>query len=319
MSSSHCFCIAGHHIRINFNDDDSQNNMGLLPSFRPFTINTPPSTSHLSPLTSHLFVMDVDDSLRPAKEKKLVRKFDTGNGDTIVHQLPDGGYQYIVRDIMGNDCCLLIANEKFTHCRCALNGDWTMRSFGLNNALMMTFAFAGAYHQTMLIHASATMIEERKEESGERKEESIGFPFIAASGTGKSTHTSLWLKHIEGAQLLNDDNPIIRIIDGTPYLFGSPWSGKTPCYRNRKTRLGAVTRIERAPQNSIERLSPIEAFASLLPACSSMKWDEGTYRLLCDAITRIIETTPIYTLHCLPDEEAAQLSYQTLTEGWKRA
>ena len=296
MSSSHCFCIAGHHIRINFNDDDSQNNMGLLPSFRPFTINTPPSTSHLSPLTSHLFVMDVDDSLRPAKEKKLVRKFDTGNGDTIVHQLPDGGYQYIVRDIMGNDCCLLIANEKFTHCRCALNGDWTMRSFGLNNALMMTFAFAGAYHQTMLIHASATMIEERKEESGERKEESIGFPFIAASGTGKSTHTSLWLKHIEGAQLLNDDNPIIRIIDGTPYLFGSPWSGKTPCYRNRKTRLGAVTRIERAPQNSIERLSPIEAFASLLPACSSMKWDEGTYRLLCDAITRIIETTPIYTL-----------------------
>ena len=300
MSSSHCFCIAGHHIRINFNDDDSQNNMGLLPSFRPFSINTPPSTSHL-------FVMDVDDSLRPAKEKKLVRKFDTGNGDTIVHQLPDGGYQYIVRDIMGNDCCLLIANEKFTHCRCALNGDWTMRSFGLNNALMMTFAFAGAYHQTMLIHASATMIN------------SIGFPFIAASGTGKSTHTSLWLKHIEGAQLLNDDNPIIRIIDGTPYLFGSPWSGKTPCYRNRKTRLGAVTRIERAPQNSIERLSPIEAFASLLPACSSMKWDEGTYRLLCDAITRIIETTPIYTLHCLPDEEAAQLSYSTLTEGWKRA
>ena len=265
--------------------------------------------------------MDVDDSLRPAKEKKLVRKFDTGNGDTIVHQLPDGGYQYIVRDIMGNDCCLLIANDKFTHCRCALNGDWTMRSFGLNNALMMTFAFAGAYHQTMLIHASATMIEERKEESGERKEdtESIGFPFIAASGTGKSTHTSLWLKHIEGAQLLNDDNPIIRIIDGTPYLFGSPWSGKTPCYRNRKTRLGAVTRIERAPENSIERLSPIEAFASLLPACSSMKWDEGTYRLLCDAITRIIETTPIYTLHCLPDKEAAQLSYQTLTEGWKRA
>ncbi|MBO7109919.1 MAG: hypothetical protein J6V97_07470, partial [Prevotella sp.] len=276
-----------------------------------------------SPLTSHLFVMDVDDSLRPAKEKKLVRKFDTGNGDTIVHQLPDGGYQYIVRDIMGNDCCLLITNDKFSHCRCALNGDWTMRSFGLNNALMMTFAFAGAYHQTMLIHASATMIsQERCEVRGERCEggdDYVGYPFIAASGTGKSTHTSLWLKHIKGAQLLNDDNPIIRIIDGTPYLFGSPWSGKTPCYRNRKTRLGAVTRIERAPENSIERLSPIEAFASLLPACSSMKWDEGTYRLLCDAITRIIETTPIYTLHCLPDEEAAQLSYQTLTEGWKRA
>ena len=305
MSSSHYFCIAGHNIRISFNDDDSQNNMGLLPSFRPFAIKEKPENS------TYLFTIDVDDSLRPAKEKKLVRKFDTGNGDTVVHQLADGGYQYIVRDIMGNDCCLLITNDKFSHCRCALNGDWTMRSFGLNNAMMMTFAFAGAYHQTMLIHASATMINTGDEE--------IGFPFIAASGTGKSTHTSLWLKHIEGVQLLNDDNPIIRIIDGQPYLFGSPWSGKTPCYRNRKTRLGAVTRIERAPENSIERLSPIEAFASLLPACSSMKWDEGSYRPLCDAITRIIETTPIYTLHCLPDEEAARLSYQTLTEQWKKA
>ena len=305
MSSSHYFCIAGHNIRISFNDDDSQNNMGLLPSFQPFAIKEKPENS------TFLLTIDVDDSLRPAKDKKLVRKFDTGNGDTVVHQLADGGYQYIVRDIMGNDCCLLITNDKFSHCRCALNGDWTMRSFGLNNAMMMTFAFAGAYHQTMLIHASATMINTGDEE--------IGFPFIAASGTGKSTHTSLWLKHIEGVQLLNDDNPIFRIIDGQPYLFGSPWSGKTPCYRNRKTRLGAVTRIERAPENSIERLSPIEAFASLLPACSSMKWDEGSYRPLCDAITRIIETTPIYTLHCLPDEEAARLSYQTLTEQWKKA
>ena len=325
MSSSHWFCIAGHHICINFNDDNSQNNMSLLPSFQPFTLPSPPpfcrggeTVPKASPAgeglegASPLFTLDVDDSLRPAKEKKLVRKFDTGNGDTVVHQLPNGGYQYIVRDVMDNDCCLLIANDKFTRCRCALNGDWTMRSFGLNNALMMMFAFAGAYHQTMLIHASATMIgDERSEVSGEY----VGFPFIAASGTGKSTHTSLWLKHIEGAQLLNDDNPIIRIIDGQPCLFGSPWSGKTPCYRNRKARLGAITRIERAPENSIERLKPIEAFASLLPACSSMKWDEGTYRLLCDAITRIIETTPVYTLHCLPDAAAARRSFATITNN----
>lgn len=305
MSSSHYFCIAGHNIRINFNENDSLNNLGLLPSLRTFAKDsgTPPNEDIQE--SELLFTLDVDDSLRPEKEKKLVRKFDTGNGDTIVHQLPNGGHQYIVRDIMGNDCCLLIAKDKFTNCRCALNGNWTMRSFGLNNALMMVFAFAGALHQTMLIHASATMITIGGEE--------VAFPFIANSGTGKSTHTSLWLKHIEGAQLLNDDNPIIRIIDGQPFLYGSPWSGKTPCYRNRKARLGAVTRIERASQNSIEKLPPVAAFASLLPACSSMKWDVETYGHLCDAVTAIVETTPIYTLHCLPDEEAARLCYSTIT------
>lgn len=290
---NHVFKIAGLNVKITFGDSD-KNGIYLLPSFRPFETG--------DVVNDFFFTLTVDDALRPSKDKRLVRKFDTGNGDTLVFQLPDGGYQYIIRDIRNRDCCLLITNEHFTECRCALNGDWVMRSFGLNDALMLIFAFAGSYHQTMLIHASCIMLGE------------WAYPFIAQSGTGKSTHSSLWLKHIEGAELLNDDNPIIRIIDGEPYIFGSPWSGKTPCYRNRQARLGAVTRIDRALQNSIERLSPVKAFASLLPACSSMKWDATIYRNLCDAVTRIIETTPIYTLHCLPDQEAALLCHRTLTQ-----
>ena len=291
---NHSFKIAGLNVQIIFTDSD-KNSMQLLPSFRTFETN--------EAVDDLFFTLTVDDALRPAKEKQLVRNFDTGNGDTLVYQLPDGGYQYIIRDTRNRDCCLLIANKQFTDCRCALNGDWVMRSFGLNDALMLIFAFAGSYRQTMLIHASCIMLD------------GVGYPFIAQSGTGKSTHSSLWLKHIEGAELLNDDNPIIRIIDGKPYIYGSPWSGKTPCYRNRQARLGAVTRIDRAPQNSIERLKPVKAFASLLPACSSMKWDSTIYRNLGDAVTRIIETTPVYTLHCLPDQEAALLCHKTLTQA----
>ena len=291
---SKTFNIAGLTVRLVFAPSD-KNSMLLLPSFAPFETAEEGGDC--------FFRLTVDDALRPAQEKTLVRTFDTGNGDTVVYQLPDGGYQYIIRDIRNRDCCLLITNERFTDCQCALNGDWTMRSFGLNNALMLIFAFAGSYRQTMLIHASCVM-------QGE-----WAYPFIAQSGTGKSTHSSLWLKHVEGCELLNDDNPIVRILDdGQPYIYGSPWSGKTPCYRNRKARLGAITRIDRAPQNSIERLRPIQAFAALLPACSSMKWDNTIYNNLCDAITRLIETTPIYTLHCLPDEEAARLCHKTLTQ-----
>ena len=285
------FSIAEHQVCIRF-QGDSPNSMQLLPSFENFKLTSEPSNL--------FFTLTVDDSLRPVKDRQLVRKFDTGNGDTVVYQLPDGGYQYIVRDIYDRDCCLLICNSNFTECRCALNGDWVMRSFGLNDALMLIYAFAGSFHETMLIHASCI------------RQGDWGYPFIAKSGTGKSTHSSLWLKHIEGCDLMNDDNPVIRLIDGTPYIYGSPWSGKTPCYRNVKARLGAVTRIDRAPQNSIDRLAPVQAFASLLPACSSMKWDAIIYNNLCDAITRIIESTPIYTLHCLPDEEAALLCHKTI-------
>ena len=297
---SNYFCIGGHNVCLHF-ADTTVNSMELLPSFAPFRLDHCPQEL--------FFTLTIDDTLRPVKERKLVRKFDTGNGDTVVYQLPDGGYQYIIRDIHDRDCCLLVCNNDFTQCRCALNGDWVMRSFGLNDALMLVYAFAGSFCQTLLIHASCIMLRPDGPEG-----EAVAYPFTAKSGTGKSTHTSLWMKHIEGAELLNDDNPIVRIIGGQPYVFGSPWSGKTPCYRNVKARLGALTLIERATRNSIERLGPVQAFATLLPACSSMKWDSTIYNHLCDTLSHIIETTAVYTLHCLPDEEAAVLCHHTLTK-----
>ena len=293
MTSENSFIIAELNVRIRF-AESQYNGMQLLPSLEPFRANDLEGPIFFSLL--------VDDSLRPyPKEKrKRIRTFDTGNGDTIVDKLDNGGYQYIIKNINGNPCCLLQTNKDFSDCRCALNGNYNMRSFGLNNALMLIFAFAGSKMQTVLIHASLV------------RQNGYGYAFIAKSGTGKSTQVSMWLRYLSGCDLMNDDNPIIRIIDGTPYIYGSPWSGKTPCYRNVKAKLGAITRIDRALANSVERLHPIEAFASLLPACSSMKWDSEIYNNICDTVTHIIEKIGIYTLHCLPNKEAAEVCHQTI-------
>ena len=289
------FNIAELNIRIQFKESQ-RNSMRLLPSFEPFRAEIDPD---------HLFFrLTVDDTLRPIpkERRERIRDFDTGNGHTLVDQVDDGGYQYIIKDINGADCCLLLANKDFSDCKCALNGNYNMRTFGLNNALMLIFAFAGSFHNTLLIHASLV------------RQNGYGYAFIAKSGTGKSTQVSLWLRHIPGCDLMNDDNPIIRIIDGEPFIYGGPWSGKTPCYRNVKARLGAITRIDRAEENSIEKLPPIEAFASFLPSCSSMKWDGEIFNNICNTVTKVVETTGIYTLHCLPNKEAAILCNKTISK-----
>lgn len=294
------YCIADFLVDITFAPSDCGNGARLLPSFPPFLVpHASDAWGDYEPQThpQHLFSLLVDDNLRPTKGRQLVYDADTGNGITRVFGTPDGGYEFIIKDISGRSCALLQADGEFRDCRCALNGDYGMRSFGLNDALMLAFAFAGSFHQTALIHASTVM------------HRGVGYPFVAASGTGKSTHTSLWLKHIEHCQLLNDDNPVVRIVDGQPFVYGSPWSGKTPCYRQMHAPLGAVTRIERAPKNDVERLKPVKAFASLLPACSTMRWDGPIYRNLCDLVTRLVERVPIYTMHCLPDEEAARVCH----------
>jgi hypothetical protein len=286
----HRFIIGGHVVEICFSTNDS-NDMTLLPSFTPFVTD-----SNETPLLT----LTVDDRVRPAEGRRKLRTFDTGNGDTVVYLLPDGGYQFIIRDTRDRDCCLLLSNADFSQCRCALNGDRQMRTFGLNDALMLAYAFAGSFHHTLLIHASCIAYGD------------WGYPFLAKSGTGKSTHSALWMNHIEGAELLNDDNPVVRIIDNTPYIYGSPWSGKTPCYRQQRRLLGAMVQIDRAPANSIERLATVQAFATLLPACSTMTWDRTIYSNLCDTLNSLIGSTPVYTLHCLPDKEAALLCHKTI-------
>ena len=293
MASINHFRIAEHNIRIVFEDSEI-NSLALIDSFQPFKVDKTDEDL--------LFQLTVDDNLQPVPKERRhrIRAFDSGNGDTIVDRLDDGGYQYVIKDINGRGCCLLITDKDFYNCRCALNGNFVMRDYGLNSALMLIMAFAGSRKQTLLIHASLVRCD------------GYGYAFIAKSGTGKSTQVSMWLRYIPGCDLMNDDNPIVRIIEGKPYIFGGPWSGKTPCYRNVKAPLGAVTRIDRASANSVEKLSPVEAFASFLPSCSSMKWDTDIYNDICDTVTRVVETTGIYTLHCLPDKESAEICHKAI-------
>ncbi len=295
--SVHHFRIAEFYIRILFKAN-GRNDMRLIPSLEAFRIDEPADEQPLLQL-------HVDDTLQPVAKvrRERIKVFDTGNGDTVVDRIDDGGYQYIIRDIKGADCGLLITNKEFDQCHCALNGNYNMRCFALNNALMLTFAFAASRLQTVLIHASLV------------RQHDYGYAFIAKSGTGKSTQVSMWLRYLPGCDLMNDDNPIVRIIDGEPYIYGSPWSGKTPCYRNVKARLGAITRIDRQPENSVDKMSPVEAFASLLPSCSSMKWDPVIFNNICDTVTRLVETTGIYTLHCLPNREAAEVCHRAISKA----
>lgn len=293
------FNIAEHTIGITFSDGTDV--LEMLPSFKSFQTENDGSDVLLS--------ITVDDSLRSVNkgDSRLIRDVDTGNGITKVYRLEhheeDGsvvpyGYQFIIADIRGYDCALLIADEEFRNCRCALAGNFAMKSYGLNSSLMLAYAFCTASFDTVLIHASLVRKDGR------------GYAFTAKSGTGKSTQVSNWLKYIPDCDLMNDDNPVVRVIDGKTYIYGSPWSGKTPCYRNVKALLGGVAQIKRDKENHIERLSTIDSFVTLLPSCSTMKWDERVFLCNSKTVSKILETVPVYNLYCLPDRASAEVASQ---------
>lgn len=283
--------IAGHLCRIVF--CDAGNDSSLLPSFSPFESEEEGNL---------LFCLSVDDAFRWPVTGEEVGQFDCGGNNFGVYRLPDGSYQFEICDEKKALCWLLQANADFSDCTAALVAESDAgRRFGLNNALMLVYAFASAPYATLLMHASVIRNDGR------------GYLFLGKSGTGKSTHTRLWLSHIPGSDLMNDDNPVVRVVEGTVYVYGSPWSGKTPCYRRVSAPVGAFVQLRQCPENTIRKESVLESFASLLPSVSTMKWDRRIHSAHCDTISDIIRLSPIYLLGCRPDEEAARLSFHTLT------
>ena len=288
------FCIAEHGLFVDFSKCED-GGLWLIPSFLPFKMENIFSGKIF-------FKMDVWDGLgsHPIQLLENIGTFDTGNGKIAVNQIKGtGGYQYDIKNFAGKDCCLLQANHDFSQAKCKLFGNRNMRCFGLNTALMLVFAFRGSQENTLLIHASSIRCEGK------------GYAFVAKSGTGKSTQSSFWLRYIRNCDLINDDNPILRLQDDKVFLYGSPWSGKTPCYRNVKVELCGIAKIKRAKSNSIEKNTPLVSFAFLMSSCSSMKWDHNVFTSICKILSDIISKTNIYTLNCLPNKESALLCHKT--------
>lgn len=168
-------------------------------------------------------------------------------------------------------------------------------------ALWIAYGLVTMPYQTVAVHTSVIEYKGRT------------VLFLGESGTGKSTHTRLWRENIEGAVLLNDDSPILRIIDGKPWMFGSPWSGKTPCYKQESYPLAACVRLSQAPYNKIQRLSIPQAYAALHPSCPpDFAYDDALYDCISETIGEVLAQVPLYHLACLPDADAARLSCKTV-------
>ncbi|WP_260263837.1 hypothetical protein [Elizabethkingia ursingii] len=172
--------------------------------------------------------------------------------------------------------------------------------------LMVAFGQAMLKYDTVLFHASVI------EKDGK------GYAFLGKSGTGKSTHSRLWLKYIPDTKLLNDDNPAVRIIeDGSMMIYGTPWSGKTPCYRNVGVLLEGLVRLRQAPENQWKKVLGKEALLSVLPSCTAIRWNRNLFDQMLNSLEKIITNVNVGQLSCLPDQNAAYLCSKELIKNNK--
>ncbi|MGN0644691.1 MAG: hypothetical protein ACI4JH_07025, partial [Gemmiger sp.] len=140
------------------------------------------------------------------------------------------------------------------------------------------------------------------------------FAVCAPSGTGKTTHARLW-RDSKNALILNGDRAVVGKSGAGWTAYGTPWSGTSGEQINRHAPLKALVVLERAPQNSVERLQGLSAFGSVLPHLLYPAWDKPLAVTAIDGLNDLLETVPVYRLRCRPDAGAVDVLCRALYEG----
>ena len=139
------------------------------------------------------------------------------------------------------------------------------------------------------------------------------YVFSAPSGTGKTTHLRLWMRaRAKDLTIINGDKPIFRLEDGTFRVYGTPWSGKEGWQNNVCAPVRAVCFLERSKENRIERMSDGEAAQALFAQLVYPR-DPANLSAMLTLADGFVKSARFYRLHCNVSEEAARLSFETMT------
>lgn len=271
---------------------------GMLDAYRPFECGEASSEP--------LFHAEVVNTLSYEVTKTLlkdVEQQDEGMVQVDIYQTTEGLLYNIIMPrssavnaqlhVVGRTAYILINEES--------DPLWAAPAF--TNTMILSYITYTVSHNTLLLHASAIL------------KDGQAHLFIGKSGTGKSTHSRMWQEVFPDAELLNDDHPVVRCHpNGEVIAYGSPWSGKTPCYRNLSAPLRGIIRIKRAEHNKLNRLRAIRGYASVTSSCSGGEWSKELVAAKVASLESIITRVGCYEMECLPNNDAARCCYESLCQ-----
>lgn len=139
-----------------------------------------------------------------------------------------------------------------------------------------------------------------------------GYIFTAPSGTGKTTHISLWCKYLKGAEIVNGDKPILHITDDGVTAYATPYAGKEGFQNHSFVGIHGICIIHRGTENKITRLPAGQSVSELIRQMY-MPPDTQSVMKSIDLLDLMLKQVPVYLLECDISEDAVRTSFEAMT------
>ena len=226
-----------------------------------------------------LEVLVVDSLIEKTKLNSFVYKNRIKYSDdletTIVTRFPNGNLKHIIT--YSND---------FRFIRIELSCDLGKRlaeyEYVLSGMMFFEIALRNKY---LPIHASAIKVKNQ------------AILFSGPSKSGKSTQTKYFLSVDNDLEIINEDKPLIKIINNEAFVFGSPWSGKDVLNKNIKVRLRGIFFLNKKIFTSIIKVDDVDRIKVLMKNVHR-PGDEVNINNMVEVLNNIIDTTNLYVYNC---------------------
>lgn len=136
--------------------------------------------------------------------------------------------------------------------------------------------------------------------------------FSAPCGVGKSTQAALWEKY-RGAEIINGDKAGILVENGV-YACGVPFCGTSGICKNKTFPLGAIILLSQAAENTVSRLTGIEAVKAVLQNIYLDLIAPKEQAAIVDLLIELTRTVPVYSFGCTADENAVNVLESALSD-----
>lgn len=166
------------------------------------------------------------------------------------------------------------------------------------------------FYNAVLQHGGIVLHSSCVEKDGQ------AYLFSAKSGTGKSTHTHLWLSEIPDTRIINDDKPLLVRRGGKFCACGTPFSGKTDENINESVPVRAIIFLHRSEENTVKRMNPALAVPLFIAQTINPHIKEYANEML-ERTDEILTEIPVFSLGCNKEAGTGKFAYEEIEKQIK--
>ena len=282
------YSIAGQVITLDLND------LYLHKNLAEFEVTKQPSDFIVSVIESEKVI---EPSSNPLISSYYLKVYEEVNGFLMFY--PTGGMLTAARYEQRNAKGTIYLSDNLSK-EALIQTQTTIENTSLNIVDFIFFAIRDLFFLhiqlkgLLAVHSSSIIYKDK------------AYLFSACSGTGKTTHTDMWVERF-GVDILDGDVTAISIENNQPYAYGLPWCGTSNRFVNRRLALGGIIFLAQSCHNYLSKLTPFEATLRLAARCFTPTWTKARTQMNLDIAEKMVSLTSCVFLGCLPNQEAVDL------------